>query len=178
MDTSIMPECYADTLLIETLVPSKKGYNHKHNCFKVEDAVKNSGRFAVGIIDKDKKQIKYLSYFEIIDKVDGSLILWRHRSEDKHHFMIQICPALERWILNICEAESIKLSDFGFKNGDLEDLKKYTKSRSSMQEENLITLFKAINKKSENISVRKLKSWITLLKEKNYRVDIKELTNG
>jgi len=31
-----MPECYADTLLIETLVPTNVGYNHKFGCFKVE----------------------------------------------------------------------------------------------------------------------------------------------
>ena len=54
-----MPECYADTLLIETLVPTERGYNHKNNCFKVESEMKDGAlkdKFAVGIIDKDKSE--------------------------------------------------------------------------------------------------------------------------
>ena len=180
MDKSIIPECYADTLLIETLVPSKNGYNHKHGCFEVEAEMKNGklkDRFAVGIIDNDKIQIKYLKDFGVIDKVDGSLILWRHKENAKHHYIIQICPALEKWILHICEAENITLKDFGL-NDELDGLKEYSKSRTSMQEEKLINLFKAINKRYNNTNVRKLKNWITLLKEKNYKADLNTIING
>lgn len=175
-----MPECYADTLLIQTLVPTSAGYSHKTGCFKVEREMKLGklkDKFAVGIIDNDKVQIKYLKYFEVIDKVEGSLILWRHKDKAKHHFVIQICPALEKWILSICATESINLGDFGLSE-ELEGLKEYSKSRSSMQEEKLISLFKIINKKQENLNVRKLKNWLKLLKEKNYQVDINELKNG
>ena len=107
MDKAIMPECFADTLLIETLVPPKTGYNHKHSCLKVEAAMKNSNSFAVGIIDKDKKAIRYLEQFEVIDEIENSLLLWKHKS--KLQFIIQICPALEKWILNICESENIPM---------------------------------------------------------------------
>jgi len=175
-----MPECYADTLLIETLVPAKNGYNHKRSCFKVETEMtqgKLKDRFAVGIIDNDKVKIKYLKEFEIVDKVEGSLILWRNKNKARHHFIIQVCPALERWILNICGNENIVLAEFGIAN-DLEGLKKYTKSISSLEDEKLKALFKAISSKEENICIRKLKNWISLLKEKNYKVDINELKNG
>ena len=74
MDKSIIPECFADTLLIETLVPTKQGYNHQHNCFKVEATMKVLNRFAVGIIDKDKKQVKYLNEFELKDEVKSRII--------------------------------------------------------------------------------------------------------
>lgn len=62
MEKSIMPECYADTLLIETVEPTKNGYNHKMGCFKVESEMKSGtfkDQFAVGIIDmiKDKSNI-------------------------------------------------------------------------------------------------------------------------
>lgn len=30
----IIPECYVDTNLIETLVPTAKGYNHQKGCNK------------------------------------------------------------------------------------------------------------------------------------------------
>ena len=176
MDKSIIPECYADTLLIETLLPTKKGYNHQHNCFKVEATMKGINGFALGIIDKDKKQIKYLDSFEIIDEVAGNLILWRHKDKGVHHWIVQICPALERLLLMICEAENIDTRDFG--DDALEGLKYYTKSTSRLNNLKLQTLFNEINRKNENVSVRKLKGWINKLKEKNYQVDINELKNA
>lgn len=176
MDKSIIPECFADTLLIEILVPTKKGYNHQRSCFKVEATMKAIDGFAVGIIDKDKKQIKYLDKFEIIDEVAGDLILWRHRDKTIHHWMIQICPALEGLLLKICATENIDVSSFG--EDALEGLKRYTKSTSRLIDPKLQTLFSDISRKIENISVRKLKSWISILKEKNYQADINELING
>ncbi len=174
MDKSIMPECYADTLLIETLVPPKSGYNHKHSCFKVESAMKSVDKFALGIIDNDKKQIKYLEKFEIIDELTGSLILWKHNNLSQ--FIIQICPALEKWVLNVCETENIDVTEIGLMH-DLEEMKRYTKSVSSIEDKKLKWLFKAISNKEENISVRKLRGWVKLLKEKNYQVEINELKN-
>ena len=176
MDKSIIPECYADTLLIETLVPTTKGYNHQHNCFKVEATMKGLDSFALGIIDKDERQIKYLKEFEIKDKVNGDLILWRHKNLKKHHWIIQICPALEKLILKICEAENIDVSSFG--ENALDGLKYYTKSISRLNNPKLQSLFNEVNAKNENVNVRKLKVWVKLLKEKNYRVDINELING
>jgi hypothetical protein len=180
MDKSIMPECYADTLLIEMLVPSKVGYNHKFGCFKVEAEMKLGklkDRFALGIIDNDKNQIKYLSEFEEIDKVEGSLILWRHKKKERHHYLIQICPALERWILNICEGEGINVAEFGLKD-DLDGFKEFSKSRRSLNEKSLMGLFGEVCQKTENINIRKLKFWITMLKAENYKVDINQLKNG
>lgn len=170
-----MPECYADTLLIETLVPTKKGYNHKHSCFKVEEEMKFGklkNQFAVGIIDNDKKQVTYLQEFVEIDKVEGSLVLWKHPEKD--HFIIQICPALEKWILNVCERGNISMDKFG---NNLEEFKKYTKVKASIIDKDLKHLFKTISQKEDLIDVRKLKGWIRLLKENNYQVDINGLKN-
>jgi DNA-directed RNA polymerase subunit F len=174
MDKSIIPECYADTLLVETLAPSNRGYNHQYNCFKVEGALKRLDEFGVGIIDKDKKQIKYLESFVKVDEIAGDLILWRHKNEQVHHWIIQICPALEKWLLKICKAEEVDLSDF--EENSLEGLKHYTKSTVRLNDPKLIKLFKTINQ-TNNILVRKLKGWISLLKEKNYKVDKNELVN-
>ena len=174
MDKSIMPECYADTLLIETLVPSNDGYNHKHNCFKVESAMKNSEKFAVGIIDKDKKQIRYLSSFDIIDKIEESLILWKHAV--KPQYIIQICPALEKWILKICRDEGIDIANYGFTD-DVKDFARHTKSRINTSDNSLIELFNELSLRNNYPAIRKLKGWIILLKEKNYQIDINELKN-
>jgi len=178
MDFSIMPECFADTLMIETFVPPLIRYNHKHSCSQVENEKmrgKLKDRFAVGIIDKDKHCIKYLNEFVQKDKVDGSLILWRHKAENKHHYIIQIQPALEKWILNICEEENINMQGIPT---NLDELKQLTKKQSSLESKLLKNLFALMNERNENISVRKLKGWIKLLKEKNYQVDINELKNA
>ena len=175
MDKSIIPECFADTLLIETLVPTKRGYNHQRSCFKVESTMKGLNKFAVGIIDRDKKQIKYLDKFRIIDEVAGDLILWRHVDIEIHHWIIQICPALERLLLKICEIENIDTSDFG--SDALEGIKYLTKSTSRLNNPTLQALFNEIRRKDENVIVKKLIGWVKILKEKNYQVDINELKN-
>lgn len=178
MDFSIMPECFADTLMIETFVPPLIRYNHKHSCSQVENEMirgKLKDKFAVGIIDKDKHSIKYLNEFVQKDKVDGSLILWRHKAENKHHYIIQLQPALEKWILNICAEENINLQGIP---SDLDELKHLTKKQSNLENKLLKNLFALMNERIENISIRKLKHWIKLLKEKNYQVDINELING
>lgn len=169
-----MPECYADTLLIETLVPTKTGYNHKHSCFKVEASMRNSDKFAVGIIDNDKKQILYLKNFEIVAELNDLLKLWYYK--EKSQFIIQICPALEKWILSVCDEEKINVESFGLINS-LDGLKSVTKQMSSLKNANLKNLFSTISKKDNNVAVRKLKGWLKLLKEKNYQVDINELRN-
>jgi hypothetical protein len=180
MDKSIMPECYADTLLIQTLVPTKIGYNHQHSCFKVEGEMRLGrlmDQFALGIIDKDKETIGYIREFDNIDEVAGSLILWRHKNNAKHHYIIQICPVLEKWILNLCAAEGIQIEQFGLSNS-LEGLKEHTKSRASLFDEKLISLFREIDSKNNNSSIRKLKNWVRTLKDQNYNVDINQLKNG
>ena len=52
----IIPECYVDTNLLETLVPTAKGYNHQKGCNNVVKVMKEklADEFAVGIVDKDK----------------------------------------------------------------------------------------------------------------------------
>jgi hypothetical protein len=91
--------------------------------------------------------------------------------------LIQICPALEKWILNICETEGINVIELGLK-GDLQGLMEYSKSRRSLNERSLIALFQEICQKTGNVSVRKLKCWITMLKDQNYKIDLNALRNG
>jgi len=137
--------------------------------------MKGINGFALGIIDNDKKQIKYLENFNSVDQVEGDLILWRHKDLNIHHWIIQICPALEKWILKVCETEHIDMSNFGV--NAFEGLKHYTKSLERLNNSILSALFSEINKKDNNINVRKLKNWIKILKEKNYLADINELKN-
>ena len=61
IDLSIIPECYVDTNLIETIVPTVKGYNHQKGAGTVTRLMQSKlkDKFAVGIVDKDKKQCRY-----------------------------------------------------------------------------------------------------------------------
>ncbi len=80
MDFHIIPECYVDTNLIETIVPPNgRGYNHQKGCPNVAKTMREhaqlSDGFAVGIIDKDKKEVAYAKEFvEIADKEQLKLL--------------------------------------------------------------------------------------------------------
>lgn len=63
----IIPECYIDTNLVETLV-CQGGCNHQKGCNQVAKIMqeKFADRFAVGIIDADKRRPGYLTEFREI----------------------------------------------------------------------------------------------------------------
>ena len=113
LDYHLITECYVDTALIETIVPpdNHRGYNHQMGCNKVAKKMQNDFRddFALGIIDKDKKSINYLDEFTLIVK-KGNLFLYKH--PDRHHFIIQIYPAIEKFILDSSAEVGVNLSDY------------------------------------------------------------------
>lgn len=164
-DYAIIPECYGDTLLVETLLPPDNGYNHQKGCNQVARVMTGrfKDRFAVGIIDKDKRAVKYLEEFEMIDEVKDSLFLFKHRR--RSHFFIQIQPGLEAWILKICNEEKIELDALG---NTVDEITEYTKvnMRKKNPDIELKKLFTEIGRKKENQKVKKLIGWLTLLKEK------------
>lgn len=180
MDNHIVPECYIDTMLVQALVPPEKNsrYNHQHGCFAVSNEMELyslKDKFALGIIDNDKKKAKYLSKFIEIDTIEDALKLYKHR--EFHQYYIEVNPAMETWILKVCEQEQINIvADFDLPS-DLRELMRVTKAQTSIKDKRFVDLFLKF-KMSSNPSVLKLKIWITLLKEKNYSVDINELINA
>jgi hypothetical protein len=169
MDQSVIAECFFDTNLLETLVPPITQYNHQKACGTVTKVMKErfTDRFALGIIDKDKYQVDYLKEFEEVCS-SGSLILHKHRN--RHHYIIQINPAMERFILNSADAAGISLHDFGLPvNIDL--LKKESKTVVSKKDERFKKLFKSLREK-HSPDIIKLSGWIHYLKERNYNADM------
>ena len=172
MDLAVIPECYIDTNLIETLVPPKSRYNHQHGCGTVSKRMQEAflNTFALGIIDKDKNEIKYLNEFDELIHT-GNLLLYKHKQ--RHHYIIQIYPAMEKFILANAESAGVNLSDFGLSQ-DLNELRKQTKTIRSKDDERFKQLFKAIRRNgSRDFSL--LTSWITYLKEAMYQVNIQTL---
>ena len=174
MDFNIIPECYIDTNLIETIVPpsdKKRGYNHQKGCATVAKVMQEAkllkDGFAVGIIDKDKKEIAYTRNFvEIAD--EGQLKLLKH--PQKHHYFILIIPAMEKWILNNAAEVGINLEDYNLPS-DLVSLCQITKKVTSKDDAKFKPLFKDLKKK-EASGVVKLADWIRYLKETNFHADM------
>lgn len=102
----IIPECYVDTNLLETLVPTAKGYNHQKGCNNVVKVMKEkfADEFAVGVVDKDKRQIRYVDEFEEVAHTD-SLFFYKH--PDKVHYLVMVSPAVDGFILKC--AEDVKM---------------------------------------------------------------------
>ena len=179
IDLSIIPECYVDTNLIETIVPTKMGYNHQKGCGTVTKLMqgKLKDKFAVGIVDKDKKELKYADEFEKIAET-GDMQLFRHKDAKIHHFLIFITPAVEKWIINNANTAGISLEQFEL-SSDLKELTKMTKKMTSKNDPNFKRLFRTL-KECNVRSIVILSEWITYLKEKSYNTDsakMREIAN-
>jgi len=174
MDLAIIPECFVDTNLLETLVPPVTRYNHQKGCGTVTKVMKQhfADRFALGIIDKDKNEVDYLKEFTVICQI-GALILHRHSNVARHHYIIQINPAMEQFILGNAAAVNISLSDFGLPE-DLDQLRKVSKSVNTKQDDRFKRLFVAMQQAGASDLVR-LAGWVNYLKEKTYQVDMEIL---
>lgn len=187
MDQHIIPECYIDTKLVKMLVPPQVRYNHQHGCSNVEKVMKERlrGEFALGIIDKDKKALRYLDQCQLVCEQAESLQL--HKHENEHHYLIIIRPAMERWILNTANVAGLSLRDFDLPD-DLDKLCDLTKTaKSDKQDPNaqkFSHLFKEVRRCNPS-SVAVLTFWITYLKANPYTADLNmliqetnRLTNG
>ncbi len=174
-DLSILPECYVDTNLIETLVPPQKGYNHQKGCGTVARRMqgKLKDSFAVGILDKDKKEIRYLREFDLKIDTDG-LQLYRHRNMNKHHYLIFIKPAVEQWMIGNAEETGISLQNYGLPE-TMEALKKITKKQTTKNDVRFKRLFRDL-KKSNAIKINTLAKWIRYLRQNAYASDVNELS--
>ena len=170
---AIIPECYIDTCLTETITSCFNRFNHQKGCGTVSKVMREKfgDSFALGIIDKDKMEISYLQEFDMISSKD-SLYLYKHRT--KHHYIIQIAPAIEKFFLNAAEEKNIDITRFGLPIG-LKELTKITKQISDKDEadfKKFRQLFKELSDSSEFV---KLANLIQYLGNNMYKVDIDEL---
>jgi hypothetical protein len=107
----ILPECYADTLLVEML-----GFepNHKSGIGEVINTLTESfkNRPAVGIIDNDKRKPNDFVNFAL-DKEDTGI--QRRRKADTKHTLLVITPAFEDWVFENANAVGIDPANYGFR---------------------------------------------------------------
>ncbi|GAB3429832.1 hypothetical protein [Niabella aquatica] len=171
MDLAIIPECFVDTNLIETIVPSQQ-YNHQKGCGTVTKVMKEkfANSFAVGIIDKDKKEVDYLNEFLEVTK-SNSLFLYKHPA--KHHYIIQIHPAIETFILSEANNSGLKVSDYNLPT-ELHRFAKAAKTILSKKDQRFKQLFKTLLQ-NDAPEIKRLSAWISYLKEARYAADIEVL---
>lgn len=158
----IIPECYVDTNLIETLVKAQ-GCNHQKGCNQVCKVMKEkfADRFAVGIIDADKRHPSYLAEFNKIGK-RGHLQVLKHPA--RPHFIILISPAIDQFILDSALEQNVNLENFNLPL-DLPSFTRQTKNILSNKDKRFRSLFIALESAPE-ISI--LKNLLTYLNHSQY----------
>lgn len=168
-DLYIIPECYIDTNLVESLITTE-GCNHQKGCNTVVSIMqkKFDNCFALGIIDNDKRQVSYVSEFSEIAST-ASLSLKKHCS--KPHYLIMISPAMDQFILKCAEELNISMEKYGY-TSRLKEFTSMTKSVTSKNDSNFKKLFKALDSASEMIV---LKKWLEYLKENQYQSEKEKL---
>lgn len=175
-NSCIIPECYIDSCLAEVLLNAGKDHvNHQKGNGTVAREMRNefNDSFCVGIIDEDRKLLDYLMEFNILNETNY-LRLWKHRG--KHHYMIQLRPVVENWILQACERAGITPKEFDLPES-LTDLMKVSKSVASKRDPRFIGSFRALIIKNAE-SILQLQKWLAYLNANKYKVDINQLTNG
>jgi hypothetical protein len=171
-----VPECYFDTVLLKALLETNKRVFHKKGCNNVINELRFKSLkddFAVAVIDKDKNEIDYLRECWILIGLSG-FVLWKHQT--KLHFIIQINPPVEKWVLQILGENGLRIVDFGYP-ANFKKLKKAIKHDiDNEKDEKLNTLVKAIIG-TNSYQIVQLRRILKLLKDKNYHIDINELKN-
>ncbi|WP_153798073.1 hypothetical protein [Foetidibacter luteolus] len=106
---NIVPECFVDTRLAEIVSQSAKKYNHQHGhgnvASKMQLTLAESP--ALGIIDEDTTKVRKANYFSdfIQLKDEYSLKLKKHLL--RAHYLIVICPAIEKWLLQAASGVNV-----------------------------------------------------------------------
>lgn len=170
----IIPECYIDTNLVETLVCTG-GCNHQKGCNQVAKVMqeKFADRFAVGIIDADKRRPGYLTEFREI-ATSEHLKLFRHQT--RAHFIILVHPAADGFILSCAEAAQINMADYEL-SPVLKEFTAQTKNVMSNKDPRFKRLFKSMENVGE---IRLMKSVIAYLVYTTYKAsngDLKQYFN-
>lgn len=173
---AVISECYIDTCLIETILSSPNCFNHQKGCGNVSKVMREkfNDRFAVGIIDKDKKEIAYLQEFDLVSCKD-SLFLYKHQT--KHQYIIQISPAVEMFFLKAAEEKEIDITEKYHLPKNLKELTKLTKQISDKGEKTYEQFRKLFKELSDTVEFCKLARLIRYLGEKKYQADVEVLKN-
>ena len=142
----IIPECYADTNLVQTLL-QMRGANHQKSCGQVTNKLQSTfkDKFAVGIIDLDEKQSDY-SEKSVEIAHSAEITVCRHPKT--HHYLIKINNVLESFIVNCAKEVGVDLSPLGLPF-EVDALMKRTKKQDAKNDPELSNYFKKLVSSTE-----------------------------
>ncbi|MEO7310026.1 MAG: hypothetical protein ABIX01_06490 [Chitinophagaceae bacterium] len=170
IELNIFPECNVDTKIAEILGGAKKKYNHHAGVGGVSNKMQTNklkDQPVLGIIDEDKGKGSipkyFLEFYTILEK--DNLILKGH--PNKKHFLILVCPAAEKWLMNDAKRVGISPTSDEYNLPDkLKDFTDISKIKDIDRNEGFYRFIKAlVREKSPSITTLKL--WIELFKENN-----------
>lgn len=181
--TCFVPECFFDTVLFKKILQTNRMLKHTKGCFNVVNRFRNvkgkkgdlfDSPFGLGMVDKDSKQLDFLKD-ECDDKKKIELpmiLVWKHKV--RNHYIIQLEPPLEKWLIKILDECNLKIEDFGYSR-NYQKLK--AEIKNDIDNEKNIKLNKLVNT-FVNLShpvIRNLKTILLYFKEKTINADIEEL---
>ncbi len=180
-NSCFVPECYFDTVLFKKIFQTNRRLKHTKGCFNVVNRFRiiNGKKgdlydsFGVGMVDKDKRELDYLNECEKIAN-HQNLILWKHK--DRQHFIIQLNPPLEKWVIEVLKSDNRNVEEFGYVN-DWKKLKRALKDDIDEESNERLNLFVDAILSSSNPVIENLKKILLYLRDKNYQADINELRN-
>ena len=109
---SILPECYADTVLIE--IAGFKHPNHQPSIGQVANSMKKRPKTKlIGVVDDDKNKPAYFSQFVLLEEKDR---LSKYKHPDREHYLIILSPAFEKWIYDAATDVNVDPEKYGFKS--------------------------------------------------------------
>lgn len=161
-DLDIVPECYIDTNLVETLLALRRcktdGVNHQKGCNTVVNVMKkNFGDcFALGVVDADKRRLSYLDDCQELASSEH-IALMKHQKAQ--HFFLLIKPAMDTLILKAAEEAGVNLSDYDlpFELGKFKDV---TKRVDSKKDSRFKRLFKDIQSTKEMLILANILTYL------------------
>lgn len=164
----VIPECYVDTNVISTLIGSD--VNHRKGCNMVANALSKemADRFAVGIIDDDKKKPSYFYEFSLIASRDH-LALYKHPC--KPHYFILVIKAVETLLLKNAELLGLDMKAYDL-TSNKEEFKKQTKRCESNKDPRFSRLTSDLRISPE---IKALEESIKYMVARKYNINIDEL---
>ena len=169
-DLYIIPECYIDTCLVESMLETE-GVNHQKGCNAVAKKMMESNlkdQFSIGIIDNDKRQHSYVGEFKEIAHTQHITLL---KHKERPHYFVRVSPAMDGLIFDCANELGVNLKDYGLPS-TLEELTKVTKDVKAKNDARFKELFKSL-KQSEEMT--KLRSALNYMNDYQYKCDTAEL---
>jgi hypothetical protein len=140
----IIPECFIDTNLIETVYRNGE-VNHQKGCNTVANEMKKINGMSIAITDDDKRKSSYEKDFHMVAHSDH-IKLKRHNDSKIHKYILTVSKAQEDFILANATKEQLRVCELPT---NLDKLKKETKNSDSKKDSRFKRLFQMMKDSDE-----------------------------